>query len=99
MSAASPTLMAGVARLGEDSRAETAEAQLRAIKEEVAGLRRAHDLELSSLRTTHKDEIAAVKRAFDAERHAIDRSGVHSKQISGLAEQVGHALTGLSPSP
>ena len=49
--------------------------------------------------TADSYEIAAVKRAFDAERHAIDRSGVHSKQISGLAEQVGHALTGLSPSP
>ena len=68
-----------VARLGEDSRAEAAEAQLRAMKEEVAGLRRAHDLELTSLRTTHKDELAAIQRAFDAERHAIDRSGLHSK--------------------
>ena len=82
-----------VVKQTESSRAEAAEAQLRALKEELGGLQRAHQFEVSALRSAHQDEVASLKRAHAAELTALDRSGTHSKQISGLAAQVGSAHT------
>lgn len=45
-----------VVKQTESSRAEAAEAQLRALKEELGGLQRAHAFEVSSLRSAHQDE-------------------------------------------
>ena len=68
----------GVARLGEESRAEAAEAQLRAMKEEVAGLRRAHDLEITSLRGT-------PARASHTSSAQPPRGGAHRSQCGPCA--------------
>ncbi len=53
-------------------------------------------LEVTSLKSSHTDEVASLKRAHAAELTALDRSGTHSKQISGLASQVGSAVDALS---
>lgn len=87
---------ADMQKLGEASRAEMAEAQLRVLREEVTGLKRAHELEARSARESHAEEIAALKRAHAAELGAVDRSAAQGRQLSGLAEQVQGAVSSLS---
>ena len=84
------------ARQTEGSRAEAAEAQLHALREESAANLRAHDVEVQALKAAHRDEVATLRRAHAAELTALERASVHSRQVGGLAEQVGTAVEAIS---
>ena len=55
---------AKIGRAGEASRAEAAEWQLRALKDEVDGLKRSHDVEMAAAKEAMAEQVTAYHRSL-----------------------------------